>query len=219
MRTSAAIFLVFVCSLSARAQEPGSPAADLRSQTHRQRYLPELPRSSSVAPTRPDSTAEALLSARRSLRPASPAELALEARVAVADRGYVERHRPATEQLALGLDADPPRPSYPLLATGPRSNGPPNSPYEQIQLPPLRNLAEERATLTGDPATIAARPLTAPRITASRGPAPVRNDLVPPDPLAIGEEIKIGDLPPDADPPAAVFSVPIRPTLPVAPEE
>ena len=103
------------------------------------------------------------------MRTALAAELKLDPRLAVPDRGYVERKRPALEQLALGLGADPPRPEYPILAAGPRATGDSLAALEVYQIPPLSRSSDAKLTLTGDPATMATRPYTAPLVTASRG--------------------------------------------------
>jgi hypothetical protein len=152
---------------------------------------------------------------KRSLKVSLAAELKLDPRLAVHDRGYVERHRPALEQLALGLNADPPRPQYPILAAGARATGDSLSPLEIVQLPLLSRTSDAKISLSGDPATVAARPYTAALVTASRGSAPPRLDIVIPDPFVIQREAVLPVFPPDADPPAISLGVPQRPMLPL----
>ena len=152
---------------------------------------------------------------KRSLKIPLAAEVKLEPRLATTDRGHVERQSAATEQLALGLNADPPRPQYPILAAGSRATGPSLSPYELVQLPPLSRTSDAKLTLNGDPASVATRPYTSPVTTASRGAAPPRNDIGIPDPFVVQREAKLPLIPPDADPPAVSFSVPERPVLPL----
>ncbi len=149
------------------------------------------------------------------MRPPLPAELKLEPRLAVQDRGLVERKRPALEQLALGLAADPPRPEYPLLAAGPRVTGDSLAELEIYQIPPLSRTSDAKLTLSNDPATIATRPYTAPIVTASRDSAPPRYDIGIPDPFVIRREAALPVITPDTDPPAVTFETPARPVLPV----
>lgn len=152
---------------------------------------------------------------KRSLKIPLAAEVKLDPRLATNDRGHIERQQPATEQLALGLNVDPPRPQYPILAAEPRSTGPSLSAFEVIQLPPLSRTSDAKLTLNGDPATVATRPYTSPVATASRGAAPPRSDIGIPDPFVVQREAKLPVIPPDSDPPAVSFSVPERPVLPL----
>jgi hypothetical protein len=153
---------------------------------------------------------------RQSLKIPLAAEPKLDSRLAKADRGYVERHQPALELLALGLSADPPRPQYPIFATGARATGSSLSTFEPLQLPPLSRTSDAPLTLSGDPASIAARPFTSPLASATRGPAPPRSDIVIPDPYAVRREMTLPKMPPDVDPPALSFGVPERPILELA---
>ena len=79
----------------------------------------------------------------------------------------------------------------------------------------LSKSSDPKLALTGDPATIAARPFTAPLATESRGPAPPRSDIGIPDPFVVQREAKLPVIPPDTDPPAPSFGSPERPYLPL----
>lgn len=213
MRFRLSVILLLLAS-PALAQLPVEETAQMRSQ----RLERQFPREISAALPEPHSYSWQLpapKSLRNSLKVPLPAEPKLEPRLASADRGHVERQRPALEQLALGLSADPPRPQYPLLAAGPRAAGPTRSTFEVVQLPPLSKTSDAPLTLEGDPATVAARPYTAALATASRGPAPPRSDIVIPDPFVIRREARLPPVPPDRDPPALSFGIPQRPELPV----
>jgi len=217
MRFSVVFIVCFAAAGTAALAQSPSPdeAAQMRAAALEKRFPRELPSAIPEArwhawqPVVPKSL-------KRSLRPPLAAELRLEAHLAGMDRGHAERRRPATEQLALGLSADPPRPQYPILEAGPRSNGLSLSTFELVQLPPLSRSTDPKLSLSGDPASIATRPYTAARVTASRGPAAPRNDIGIPDPFVIQREAKLPTLPPDTDPPAPSFDVPERPMLPVA---
>jgi hypothetical protein len=213
MRTGALLLLTLLVP-PALAQMPVDEAAALRAVTLEKRMSRELllalPQPGSYSWQQP-----APPSLRRSLKVPLAAEPKLEPRLAKADHGHVDRHRPALEQLALGLAADPPRPQYPTFATGPRAAGPALPPFELVQLPPLSRTSDAPLTLLNDPASIAARPFTAPLAVATRGPAPPRSDIVIPDPFAIRREMTLPPMRPDADPPALSFGVPERPTFSV----
>ena len=213
MRTAALLLLTLLTS-PLLAQMPVDEAAALRAVTLEKRMPrelpPALPQPGSYSWQQP-----APQSLRRSLKTPLAGEPKLEPRLAKADRGYVERHRAALEQLALGLTADPPRPQYPTFATGPRATGPALAPFELVQLPPLSRTSDAPLTLINDPASVAARPFTAPLAVATRGPAPPRSDTVIPDPFAIRREMTLPAMRPDADPPALSFGGPERPVFEV----
>lgn len=154
---------------------------------------------------------------KRSLAPPSQAPSGLAPRLAKAERGYVERFRPATEQLALGLSADPPRPNQPQCIAGARSFSPSPSAATVLQIPNLSKSSEAKLSLDTDPATIATKPYTAGIATATRGPAPPREGIGVPDPFIAEREVRLAKTPGDDDPPAISLGAPERPVLPVTP--
>jgi hypothetical protein len=208
------VLTVLLIATPALGQMPVDDTAAMRAKSFDKRFPREVttalsePRSYSWQPVSPKVL-------KRSLKVPLAAEVKLDPRVATLDRGHVERHRPALEQLALGLGADPPRPEYPIFAAGPRSTGSSLPPLEIVQLPPLSKSSDAKLSLSGDPATLAARPFTSPLTTASRGSAPPRSDIGIPDPFVVQREAKLPVLPPDADPPAPTFDSPERPYLPL----
>lgn len=205
-----AILLLIVPPSLALAQMPVDETAALRAASLEKRLPRELP----TALPQPFSYSwqqPTPASLRRSLKIPLAAEPKVDPRLATADRGYIERHRPALEQLALGLSAEPPRPQFPIFTAGPRATGSSLSTFELVQLPPLSRTSEPPLSLSGDPASVAARPFTAALATATRGPAPPRSDLAIPDPYAVRREMTLPKMPPDADPPALSFGVPERP--------
>jgi hypothetical protein len=149
---------------------------------------------------------------RRSLKPAQPAELKLGARLSNADLGYLERQRPAVEQLALGLDRDPPRPEYPQLIAAPKASLVERNPYELVQFSPLSRSAEARPSLVGDEATQNTRRYTLAIVSAGRNAAPVTSYAIA-DPFEVRREATTPKLPPDADPPEVNLAIPDRPRL------
>jgi hypothetical protein len=153
----------------------------------------------------------------RSLAPPSQAPSGLAPRLAKAERGYVERFRPATEQLALGLSADPPRPNQPQFIAGARSYNPSPSAVTVLQIPNLGKSSEAKLSLDTDPATIATKPYTAGVATATRGAAPPREGIGVPDPFLAEREVRLAKTPTDDDPPAISLGTPERPLLPVSP--
>jgi hypothetical protein len=211
MRTTLLLLLIAAPAL---AQGPLPETDQMRAKTLDKRFprdiLAAIPqaRSFSWQPVAPKAL-------KRSLKVPLAAEPKIDPRLAKQDRGFVERHRPALEQLALGLNADPPRPEFPQFAAGPRSNGPTLSSFEILQLAPLSRSSDAKLALSGDPATLAARPFTAPLATESRGPTPPRSDITIPDPFVIQREAKLPVIPPDTDPPAPSFGSPERPYLPL----
>jgi hypothetical protein len=154
---------------------------------------------------------------KRSLAPPSQTPSGLTPRLAKAERGYVERFRPATEQLALGLSADPPRPNQPQFVAGARSYSPSPSAVTVLQIPNLGKSSEAKLSLDTDPATIATKPYTAGIATATRGPAPPREGIGVPDPFIAEREVRLAKTPNDDDPPAISLGAPERPVLPVTP--
>jgi hypothetical protein len=207
-RTSLLIALLFASG--ALAQMPVDETAAMRAASVEKRLPRELP-SALPQPSSYSWQQQTPKLLQRSLKIPLAAEPKIDARLTKADRGYAERHRPALEQLALGLSADPPRPQYPIFAAGPRATGPSQSAFDLVQLPPLSRTSDAPLSLSGDPASIAARPFTSPVAIASRGPAPPRSDIVIPDPYAIRREMTLPKMPPDVDPPALSFGVPERP--------
>jgi hypothetical protein len=212
---SVALLLVMLSASTALSQMPVDETAAMRAASLEKRLPRELPGVLAQPPSYSwqQPTPEAW---RGSLKIPLAAEPKLDPRLANADRGYVERHRPALEQLALGLSADPPRPEYPTFASGPRAAGSALSTFELLQLPPLSRTSDAPLTLSGDPASIAVRPFTAPLAAATRGPAPPRSDIAIPDPYAIRREMTLPPMRPDADPPALSFGVPERPMFELA---
>lgn len=202
---------------ASQAQQPNDEVQKMRErtiETAARRELPAAlsPRTSwSWQPVTPRTF-------KRSLRPIPTVDGALAPRLAKAERGYVERFRPATEQLALGLSADPPRPAYPQLNAGPRGYSPSPPPLAVLQVPNLGRTSEAKLVLDGDPATIATRPYTAPLATATRGAAPARAGIGIPDPFVAEREVRLTKPPVDNDPPAISLGTPERPLLPVAPK-
>ena len=201
---------VLLFAANALAQMPGDETAAMRAANVDKRLPRELP-STLSQPYSYSWQQQTPKLWQRSLKVPLAAEPKLDPRLAQADHGYVERHRPALEQLALGLSADPPRPQYPIFATGPRAAGSSLSALELVQLPPLSRTSDAPLTLSGDPASQAARPFTSPLATATRGPAPPRTDIAIPDPYAVRREMTLPKLPPDVDPPALSFGAPERP--------
>jgi hypothetical protein len=124
------------------------------------------------------------------------------------------RFTAATEQLALGLTGDPPRPVYPQFEAGPRAVAPALSSQEHLLIPPLSRTSEAKVSLANDAATISLKPYTAAEVKVSRGAAPARNEAVP-DPFVARQEVQLRALPPDMDPPPLRFDLPDRPLLPV----
>lgn len=212
---SLALLLVVLLASTAAAQMPVDETATMRAVGLEKRFPRELP-TALPEPASYSWQQQSPAALRKSLKIPLAAEPKIEPRLAQADHGYVERQRPALEQLALGLSADPPRPEFPTFSTGPRATGPSLSPLELVQLPPLSRTSDAPLTLTGDPASVAARPFTAPLATASRGPAPPRSDIAIPDPFAIRREMTLPAMRPDADPPALSFGVPERPMFELA---
>ena len=210
--------LIMLSASTALAQAPVDETAAMRAASLEKRLPRELP-SALPQPSSFSWQQQTPKGWKSSLKIPLAAEPKLEPRLAKADRGYVERHRPALEQLALGLSADPPRPEYPTFAAGPRATGSSLSSFELFQLPPLSRTSDAPLTLSGDPASIAARPFTSPLATATRGPAPPRADIVIPDPYAVRREMTLPKMPPDVDPPALSFGVPERPTFELAEKE
>jgi len=153
-------------------------------------------------------------SLRKSLRAPLVAEYKFAPHVSVAESGTKQRFTAATEQLALGLTGEPPRPAYPQLAAGPRSLAPALSSQEHLLIPPLSRTSEAKVSLTNDPATVSLKPFTAAVVNASRGPAPARTESVP-DPFVAAAEVRLRTVPPDNDPPPLRFDLPDRPLLPV----
>ncbi len=202
-------FLSVATLLSADEPAEMRAAAESRAQRELPALLPE-PRSYEWQAVTPRWF-------KRPMLPAQPADLPPLARFASPDSGYVERMSPALEQLALGLSADPPQPEFPSLAAGPRVSGDALAAWEYLQIPPLSRSVDAPLTLTGDPATVATRPYTAPLVTTSRSSPAARNEIAVPDPFLAQREISLPVLPADRDPPAANFAIPERPVLPVLP--
>jgi hypothetical protein len=215
MMRSRALLLILLLPSPALAQMPVDETAAMRAASLEKRLRRELPSAlpQPYSYSWQQPTPKVLT---RSLKIPLAAEPKFDPRLARADRGYVERRRPALEQLALGLSADPPRPEFPILVAGPRASGSSLSTYELFQLPPLSRTSDAPLTLSGDPASIAARPFTSPLATATRGPAPPRSDIAIPDPFAIRREMTLPPMRPDADPPALSFGVPERPMFELA---
>lgn len=154
-------------------------------------------------------------SLRRSSRPSVVADYKFAPHVSPTERGVKQRFVAATEQLALGLTGDPPRPAYPQLDAGPRALAPSLSSQEHLLIPPLSRTSEAKVNLQSDAATITSKPYTAAEIKASRGPAPARTESIP-DPFVARQEVQLRALLPDNDPPPLRFDLPDRPLLPVA---
>lgn len=149
---------------------------------------------------------------RRSLRPPLVVEYKFAPHISAAESGTKQRFAAATEQLALGLTGDPPRPTYPQLDAGPRGLAPALSSQEHLLIPPLSRTSEAKVSLANDPATIMLRPFTAAAVTASRGPAPARTESIP-DPFVASQEVQLRAALPDSDPPPLRFDLPDRPLL------
>lgn len=213
MRSRVLLLLVLLAS-SALAQVPVDETAAMRAASLEKRLPRELP--SALPGPYSYSWQPTPKQFRKSLKIPLAAEPKFDSRLAKSDRGYVERHRPALEQLALGLNADPPRPEYPIFAAGSRATGSSLSSFELFQLPPLSRTSDASLTLSGDPASVAAKPFTSPLASATRGPAPPRTDIVIPDPYAVRREMTLPKMPPDVDPPALSFGVPERPMFELA---
>ena len=152
-------------------------------------------------------------SLRRSSRPPLPAEYKFTPHVSQTESGVKHRFAPATEQLALGLTGDPPRPAYPQMATGPRALAPSLSSQEHLLIPPLSRTSEAKIDLQNDAATITLKPFTASEVRASRGSAPARSEAIP-DPFVASQEVRLRTIPPDNDPPPLRFDLPDRPHFP-----
>lgn len=212
---SHSLLITLLFASSALAQMPLDETAAMRAASIGKRVPRELP-ATLPQPSSYSWQQQTPQALRRSLKIPLAAEPKLDPRLAKADRGYAERHRPALEQLALGLSADPPRPQYPIFAAGPRATGPSLSAQELVQLPPLSRTSDAPLSLSGDPASVAARPFTSPLASATRGPAPPRSDIAIPDPYAVRREMTLPKMPPDADPPALSFGVPERPMFELA---
>ena len=134
--------------------------------------------------------------------------------VGATESGVKQRFAAATEQLALGLTGDPPRPAYPQMAAGPRALAPSLSSQEHLLIPPLSRTSEANVSLQNDAATITLKPYTAAEVKATRGPAPARTEAIP-DPFIASQEVKLRAVLPDNDPPPLRFDLPDRPLLPV----
>jgi hypothetical protein len=215
MRYILTIALLLISSL-ARAQQTDDEPAKLRRATVESAARRDLP--AALAPRTSWSWQPIVpKNFKRSLAPPSQVPSGLMPRLAKAERGYVERFRPATEQLALGLSKDPPRPNFPEFSPGPRSYSPSPSPLAVLQVPPLGRTSEAKLSLDRDPATIATKPYTASISNATRGLAPPREGIGIPDPFVAEREVRLAKTPADADPPAISLGAPERPVLPVTP--
>lgn len=153
-------------------------------------------------------------SLRKSSRPPLVAEYKFAPHVSGVESGTRQRFTAATEQLALGLTGDPPRPAYPQLDAGPRGLAPALSSQEHLLIPPLSRTSEAKVSLANDAATVTLKPYTSAVVNASRGPAPARTESVP-DPFVAIQEVRLLTVPPDSDPPPLRFDLPQRPLLPV----
>jgi hypothetical protein len=153
-------------------------------------------------------------SLRRSLRPPLVAEYKFSPHISPTESGVKQRFARATEQLALGLTGDPPRPAYPQLAAGPRALAPSLSSQQHLLIPPLSRTSEAKVNLQNDAATVTLKPYTAAEVKATRGAAPARTETIP-DPFIASQEVRLRAVPPDTDPPPLRFDLPERPKLPV----
>lgn len=179
--------------------------------------LAQFPREAPAAVTNNGTTswqAPAPKSLRKSSRPPLSADYKFAPHISLAETGTKQRFAAATEQLALGLTGDPPRPTYPQLEAGPRSFAPSLSSQEHLLIPPLSRTSEAKVNLGSDAATVTLKPFTAAVVTASRSPAPARTESIP-DPFIAGQEVQLRVVPPDIDPPPLRFDLPERPLLPV----
>ena len=203
---------LFAVSFAAAQEAAPSEADRMRTAT-----LAQLPREVPAAVTKNQTTAwqaTSPKSLRKSARPPQNADYKFAPHVSVAESGTRYRFSPATEQLALGLTGDPPRPVYPQLDAGPRSVGASFASQEHLLLPPLSRSSEGKVNLANDAATVSLKPYTAAEVRASRSSAPARSETIP-DPFVASQEVRIRAIAPDNDPPPLHFDLPERPLLPV----
>lgn len=153
-------------------------------------------------------------SLRKSSRVPLVAEYKFAPHISPAESGTKQRFTAATEQLALGLTGDPPRPAYPQMDAGPRGLAPALSSNEHLLIPPLSRTSEAKVSLANDAATVTLKPYTSAVVNASRGPAPARTESIP-DPFVAIQEVRLRAAVPDNDPPPLRFDLPERPLLPV----
>lgn len=205
---------LLVCSTASGDDAATTEVERLRSSTETQVTRQTI---SAVVDNRSASwQASAPKSLKHSLRPHTSGDFKLSPRLDSQERGTIDRFTAATEQLPLGLSADPPRPSFPQFAAGPRSSGTALSTLEHLQLPLLSRTSDPPFLLTIDPATIAAKPFTMSIVKAIREPAAPRADVIP-DPFIARDEVQLRAIPIDTDPPAVSLEMPEKPVYDVKP--